>query len=29
MEFDPEHFDPKEVHFDNPQKRWKIAFSDE
>ena len=29
MEFDPEHFDPKEVGFDNPKKRWKIAFSDE
>ena len=28
-EFDPEHFDPKEVRFDDPKKRWKIAFSNE
>lgn len=25
-EFDPEHFDIKEVHFDDPDKRWEIAF---
>jgi len=25
-EFDPEHFDVKEVHFDDPDKRRKIAF---
>ena len=25
-EFAPEHFDIKEVHFDDPDKRWKIAF---
>jgi len=25
-EFDPEHFDVKEVHFDDPDKRWKTAF---
>jgi len=25
-EFDPEHFDPKEINFDNPDKRRKIAF---
>ena len=25
-EFDPEHFDVKEVHFDDPAKRRKIAF---
>lgn len=24
--FDPEYFDPKKVHFDNPKKRWKHAF---
>ena len=24
--FDPEKFDPKEVKFDSPSKRWKIAF---
>ena len=24
--FDPEKFAPKEVKFDNPSKRWKIAF---
>ncbi len=26
--FDPEAFDPKNVHFDNPQKRWQQAFRD-
>jgi hypothetical protein len=26
--FDPEAFDPKNVHFDNPQKRWQKAFRD-
>ncbi len=25
-EFEPEHFDVKEVHFDDPGERWKIAF---
>jgi len=25
-EFDPEHFDVKEVYFDDPDKRWKTAF---
>ncbi len=24
--FDPENFDPKGVRFDNPKKRWKLAF---
>lgn len=24
--FDPEAFDPREVRFDNPMKRWQIAF---
>ena len=24
--YDPEAFDPKEVRFDNPKKRWRIAF---
>ena len=24
--YDPEAFDSKKVHFDNPKKRWKIAF---
>lgn len=24
--FDPEHFDPDEVAFDDPDKRWRIAF---
>lgn len=24
--FDPEYFDPKGVHFDNPKKRWKLTF---
>ncbi len=27
--FDPEKFDPKAVKFDNPKKRWKIAFRHE
>ena len=26
--YDPEAFDPKEVRFDNPKKRWRIAFED-
>ena len=25
-EFDPEHFNPGEVHFDDPDKRRKTAF---
>lgn len=25
--YDPERFDPKKVHFDNPKQRWRIAFS--
>lgn len=25
-DFDPEAFDPAKVRFDNPQKRWKVAF---
>ncbi|MGO9019670.1 MAG: plasmid pRiA4b ORF-3 family protein [Syntrophobacteraceae bacterium] len=25
----PDKFDPEEVHFDNPKKRWKIALKDE
>jgi hypothetical protein len=25
-EFDPEHFDINEVHFDDPNERWKTAF---
>jgi hypothetical protein len=25
--FDPEHFDPREVRFDDPGKRWKRTFS--
>jgi hypothetical protein len=25
--YDPEAFDPKNVRFDNPKKRWKIAFA--
>jgi hypothetical protein len=24
--FDPKAFDPREVRFDNPKKRWEIAF---
>ena len=27
--FDPEHFDPEEVIFDDPQERWEFAFGDE
>jgi hypothetical protein len=27
--YDPEEFDCKGVRFDNPKKRWKIAFSQE
>jgi len=27
--FDPERFDPKKVKFDNPHKRWKMAFEEE
>ena len=27
--FDPEHFAPSKVKFDNPAKRWKVAFEDE
>jgi hypothetical protein len=26
--FDPEHFVPNEIAFDDPQKRWKIAFEE-
>ncbi len=26
--YDPEKFEPEKVHFDNPKKRWRIAFSD-
>jgi hypothetical protein len=26
-EFNPEYFDSKEVQFDNPNQRWKLAFS--
>lgn len=25
--YDPERFDPEEVHFDNPNQRWRMAFS--
>ena len=25
-DFDPEYFEVNKVHFDNPIKRWKIAF---
>jgi hypothetical protein len=28
-EFDPEHFDPDEIWFDDPTKRWKLAFGNE
>jgi hypothetical protein len=24
--FDPETFDPSQVHFDEPAKRWQVAF---
>ena len=27
--YDPERFDPEKVHFDNPKRRWRIAFSEE
>ena len=27
LPFDPEKFDPANVRFDNPKKRWKMAFS--
>ena len=27
--FDPAAFDPAKVHFDNPRKRWTIAFESE
>ena len=27
--FDPEAFDPKKVHFDNPETRWDLAFGGE
>jgi len=27
-QFDPEQFDPGRVKFDNPKKRWRIAFED-
>lgn len=26
--FDPEAFDPRRVRFDNPKKRWKLAFAE-
>jgi hypothetical protein len=26
--FDSEHFEPREVRFDDPRKRWKIAFQE-
>lgn len=25
--FDPEHFDLSDIHFDNPTKRWSVAFA--
>jgi len=28
-DFDPEHFDPAEVRFNDPDKRWAVAFDDE
>jgi hypothetical protein len=28
-DFSPEYFNPKEVRFDDPDKRWKIAFTEE
>jgi hypothetical protein len=28
-QFDPEQFDPAEVVFENPKRRWKFAFTDE
>ena len=27
--YDPEKFEPEKVHFDNPRKRWRMAFSEE
>lgn len=27
--YKPDHFDPREIHFWDPKKRWKIAFEDE
>ena len=27
--YDPESFDPEQVSFDDPEKRWRIAFLDE
>lgn len=27
--YDPGAFDPGQVHFDNPKKRWRLAFSEE
>ncbi len=27
--YDPEAFDPKKVRFDDPQKRWRVAFQEE
>jgi hypothetical protein len=27
-EFDPEEFDPKQVQFDDPEERWRIAFEE-
>ena len=26
--YDPEKFEPEKVHFENPKKRWKIAFAE-
>jgi len=28
-DFDPEHFDPADVQFSDPEKRWKTAFAEE
>lgn len=28
-EYDPEAFEPAQVFFDNPKKRWDIAFLDD
>jgi hypothetical protein len=27
--FDPEYFDPAEVRFDDPDRRWSVAFEEE
>ena len=27
--YDPDHFDPAEIHFDDPRKRWEQAFQEE